>query len=305
MASNLISESPTSAAILNDGAPNWDAITFDVACGRCGYNLRTLTRPKCTECGLDFTWPEVLDQAAHESDFLFEHNWQERPMRSWLATVCRSFRPKKFWSELSLHSEIRTAPLFFLLISSIVVFFVVLHGASFLFAIGLREALNFVNSKGVLQTQTLWNIHSILKTFGNLSFTWKYWLIAPVTVAIPFVATIGILSLLDQTLARCHVRHRQLLRVVVYAYPLFCTCFPLLMVLIILPLGELELDFEWGFALACLCFSLPGIFLFPHLSNALSCYLHLPRPKVISLVTVFAALLASFTFLISVSAYSN
>src|SRR5262245_60161015 len=86
-----------------DGAPDWEAISFDVLCSRCGYNLRTRTRPRCTECGLEFAWPRVLDRAAFQNEFLFEHHWRRRPLQSWGLTVWRSFWPKSFWGRVSLH----------------------------------------------------------------------------------------------------------------------------------------------------------------------------------------------------------
>ena len=117
---------PLARPILRDGIPDWDAITFDVFCSRCGYNLRTLTRPLCTECGLEFDWGIVLDRAVDRSlwqtSFLFEHLWLRRPIRSWFKTVWRSFRPRRFWGHVSIHDPIETQPLWFMMVMSIVAF---------------------------------------------------------------------------------------------------------------------------------------------------------------------------------------
>ena len=41
-------------------APEWDLVPFDVACARCGHDLRGLSVPKCSGCGLEFDWSEVV-----------------------------------------------------------------------------------------------------------------------------------------------------------------------------------------------------------------------------------------------------
>jgi len=66
--------------VMKEGRPDWDAIDFDVLCSRCDYNLRTLTRPRCPECGLEFQWPEVLGRIVNRSEFCL--NIIGRPVRS-------------------------------------------------------------------------------------------------------------------------------------------------------------------------------------------------------------------------------
>jgi len=99
------------AALLRDGRPDWEAITFDVLCGRCGYNFRMLTEPRCPECGLEFDWFTVLDESAGRSEFLFEHNWRKRPLGAWWQTVRRGLRPRRFWQQVSIHDRIYARPL--------------------------------------------------------------------------------------------------------------------------------------------------------------------------------------------------
>ncbi len=106
------------ADLLIEGHPNWPAIDFEVTCARCGYNLRMLTAPRCTECGLEFEWPLVLRQATSQSDFLFEHQWRRRPIRSFFATAWRSFRPRSFWQKVSIYDRISIPPLICLIVSA-------------------------------------------------------------------------------------------------------------------------------------------------------------------------------------------
>lgn len=81
---------PAESAFLRDGAPDWDAIDFDVTCVRCGYNLKLLGQPRCPECGLEFEWAQVVTYHQQSSDFLFEHQWRRLPIRSLLLTLTRA-----------------------------------------------------------------------------------------------------------------------------------------------------------------------------------------------------------------------
>lgn len=89
--------------LLPSGVPDWDAIDYDVPCGRCGYELRMLTEPRCPECGLAFSWAEVLATRFQEDPTLFEHQWRDRPVLALVATAWRTSRMLQFWRELSIH----------------------------------------------------------------------------------------------------------------------------------------------------------------------------------------------------------
>jgi len=117
---------PDVAHLLENDAPAWARIDFDVLCSRCGYNLRTLTTPRCTECGLEFEWPHVLHQAGCRSEFLFEHNWRTRPIRSLFDTIWRARNPWRFWRSVSIHDRVHPRPLIFMLLFSPVVMWLVL-----------------------------------------------------------------------------------------------------------------------------------------------------------------------------------
>jgi hypothetical protein len=115
---------------LRDGQPDWNAITFDVLCSRCGYNLKLLPQPRCPECGLEFKWQEMLNRAALRSDFLFEHQWRVKPIRSWLATLWRSLFPRRFWGQVSAYDRIHSGPIGFMLTFSAVPALIVLHATA-------------------------------------------------------------------------------------------------------------------------------------------------------------------------------
>lgn len=203
--------------IKSDGTPEWEAISFDVLCSRCGYNLRTLTRAKCTECGLDFEWPEVVTWAAHQSDFLFEHHWRSRPIRSFVVTVWRSLRPRKFWSQVSIHQRIRPGPLWFLIMLASPIFWGAIMGPMHIFSL--------IHSS-VVSARTAWTplqewLHFNLRPYFNLMFTmprrWWAWPLILAFLWILLVVMVSLLCGLRQTLAKCRVRPIQMLRVVAYA----------------------------------------------------------------------------------------
>ncbi len=41
-------------------APDWGKVPFDVACARCGEDLRGQTEPKCSACALVFDWADAV-----------------------------------------------------------------------------------------------------------------------------------------------------------------------------------------------------------------------------------------------------
>ncbi|HKQ48535.1 MAG TPA: hypothetical protein VJZ71_10730 [Phycisphaerae bacterium] len=210
-----------------DGTPVWDAISFDVLCSRCGYNLRTLTRPKCTECGLDFDWRAVLDNATRRSEFLFEHHWLRRPLRSWGATVWQSLWPRRFWANVSLHEDIKLIPLFASIVLSMTTLFVALHGSAWIMsrAIYLVAPVRRMRpmSISVVRRRFL-DVAYRLGEFALLPYTegGSYLLWMGVAVALPLAGAVGLLIALRQTMRRYRVRFVQVLRVVAYTATPVC-----------------------------------------------------------------------------------
>lgn len=74
----------------------------DLACWRCGYNLRGLVSPRCPECGLTFTWQRLLDPEARPHPYLWEQHRRHRPVRSYVRTLLGVLRPQRFWRGLHL-----------------------------------------------------------------------------------------------------------------------------------------------------------------------------------------------------------
>lgn len=184
---------PTIEQLLPAGAPNWDAIDFDVLCGRCGYNLRTLSKPLCPECGLGFDWREAINRGQWRGRFLLEYDWSQAPVKAWVRTVWRTMWPRRYWKSVSIHAPIRPVPLCVLYISSIITLLVPLFLDFYYvvrFDIRLREL-------------------GILWVLGILVPSLRSMISHALLVALPLL----VLCVFQDTLARCRIRRLHLLRI--------------------------------------------------------------------------------------------
>ena len=50
--------------------PDWDFVPFDVACARCGHDLRGQSEPKCPACELTFDWSEAVHVPAIDTSLI-------------------------------------------------------------------------------------------------------------------------------------------------------------------------------------------------------------------------------------------
>ncbi|HWL94166.1 MAG TPA: hypothetical protein VNT79_11600 [Phycisphaerae bacterium] len=214
-----------------EGLPDWTAIDFDVHCSRCGYNLRTLTTPRCTECGFQFEWDELIQGLFNRNPELFEHTWREKPVRAYLRTIfAPMFRPKKFWQGVSLHDRIETKPLVFLLGSSVLALLVVVQGLALLFSLLIYLIFQF----GLLQRQgyygyypysgsvelsfVLEKLEEIYLAFGiEVYQDFEDWIVIPFMIRVGFGSILLMLLNLHETIARFKLRRGHMLRVLAYA----------------------------------------------------------------------------------------
>lgn len=283
-----------------DGAPDWNAIPFDVLCSRCGYNLRTLTRPKCPECGLEFGWREIVAAKALESDFLFEHHWRRRPVRSLFKTVWRSLRPRAFWSSVSIHQEVRPRPLWFLvLIAPLflwVPMLVVVMGTPPIIEAILPPTGSPSWWKPTSFQQSLvriWSFYSY-EIYNPFTGPVDVWLPVAASAFIPFLTMIGVLCGLRQTLAKCRVRPVQMFRVVAYsAIPAcFCCAIALLIITWIIWLIPYDHALRREFIVQPVIFVFPVLILAYYARSGLKHYLQLPRPGQVAFTAAFIGQLA-------------
>jgi hypothetical protein len=82
---------------------DWSTIADDVECARCGYNLRGLDRPRCPECGLKFSWEEILNPELRPHPYLYEHHGGHNRFRRLIKTVAHSWIPWRFWRTMRMN----------------------------------------------------------------------------------------------------------------------------------------------------------------------------------------------------------
>jgi hypothetical protein len=296
----MIQSGPELDLLTPESTPDWDRIGFDTLCPRCGYNLRTLTRPKCPECGLDFAWPDILRESGFKSDFLFEHHWRTRPVASLLRTFRKSLRPRRFWTDVSIHDQLGPEGLKFLMVLSTIILVITFHASTaivaHLFQLIYAKTTWLGAARSVRQYQ--WYIHSrFLADFGSAGSV----LLGLLTIAATIAATTILLVGMRQTLGRCRVRPIQIIRVMSYALlPLSITAPLGFLMLFVIPsymlqdLNKKALVQSGGLILTWLLFS-------HYLYCGLKYYLSLPRARLLACTAVFVGMLFTMTVSMFVS----
>ncbi|MCC6359839.1 MAG: hypothetical protein IT450_13930 [Phycisphaerales bacterium] len=285
-----------------DEAPDWDAIDFDVTCVRCGYNLKLLAQPRCPECGLEFEWAQVVTYHRQSSDFLFEHQWRRRPMRSLITTFVQAFRPRAFWNQVSMFERVRTGPLTVLILLAVVLFLVVLHvfawliGRSILLITGppLPAQMYLQPDPLIWLAQSMLDLAEAPFKMRGGAYLWF-----PASVLCAIVGAFGLVLLLGDTLGRCRVRRVQVLRVFAYA-ALPAAILQPLVVLAVNVVGSLlgsdgPVNDSLPVVLLGICASLVvvvGAF-GAYLSLGFKHYLRSPRPWLVGMTAAFVGVLAT------------
>ncbi|HUU85612.1 MAG TPA: hypothetical protein VM243_19100 [Phycisphaerae bacterium] len=295
-------------ALLKDGRPDWDAITFPVHCSRCGYNLYTLTKPRCPECGLQFDWDVVLDRSAWRSDFLFEHYWRDRPVRSWFRTVWRALRPFRFWRDVSIHDRIHAGPLWFLLVWAVLVHVVLFHGLAALIWIASQGADLLAFHLGVVSVPSLGGIAFTFRGIARMPGSGAGYLTFPGLLLLLILSALALLCSLRQTLSRCRVRTVQVLRVVAYSATPVCAAWAVVYLLLI---GVEVSLLSWGMpawaGAACgwvMLAATPAI-LAIYLYAGIKRYLLLPRALLLALTAAGVSFLLVNTLIVFVQVTST
>lgn len=279
-----------------DGSPDWDAIRFDVFCSRCGYNLRTLSRPKCPECGLEFAWSRVLAKSGFRSDFLFEHHWHERPIRSFLRTAWVSLRPRKFWKQVSIHDRIEPGPLCLLVLLSCIVFSIVLHGLAWL----TQTAVEWLVSNPAFKparrlSGSLWDLFQVMAGIASTPFQlgFRYvWVI--LLVICPLLGAWALLCSLWQTMGQFKIRTIQIFRVIAYTSVPVCFWWAITWFFTAAVFSFYTSQLADRYA-EPFCIFTTWIILGIYLSAGIKWYLVLPKSRLLAMVASFVGYLATIT----------
>lgn len=177
------------------GQPDWAAIPFEVCCPRCGYNLRMLPQPRCPECGLEFDWATVVAAAAFTVS-------RYRLAYQWMTQAFRALRPVRSWRQLPLHEPFRIGPLVLLIALSL---------GFFTAFMSLTVWERFWYYHGTQRHASLYGILCLLGRDAPLSICCGF------VMAVAILATLALLCGLRQTLGRCRVSTRQILRLIAFA----------------------------------------------------------------------------------------
>lgn len=282
-------------ALLRDGEPDWARVDFELECSRCGYNLRLLTQPRCPECGFQFDWREVLDATLARSDFLFEHHWRQRPIRSYVVTVWRAMRPGRFWQRVSMHERVYPRPLMFMLLSSVLAFGASFHTVAALGAWACA-ALRWADAKTsvrlvdyrIITTERMLKQLAVAPTLDEPTY-----FVLPAGVLVAALAATACVCSLRQTLGRCRVRTVQVLRVAAYmATPAAIVVAPFVVAFLTVSMafrgvpGQLWEE-HWPLIALVILVAIPGAYF----AVGLKRYLKLPRAVLLGFTASFMAVL--------------
>ncbi len=243
-------------------APDWDKVPFDVACARCGEDLRGQTEPacsacalvfdwadavpleeliceecgyhlcglretRCPECGEHFTWEEVLAARARRKRPTFEYHWRTRPVRSFLTSMRLALRPKRLWQQVDIHDRPPTPGLVGLaLVSVVLTACVVLIGLTFIGWVMWPQYVKTPSGRwvpGPLRVSQIWP--AMLRMLPAMS------VLIPAAVAW-CVSSFLALMVFRQSMRLCKVRAGHVVRVWAYAVPLAMAWFAVAYVLL-------------------------------------------------------------------------
>jgi hypothetical protein len=191
--------------------PDWDTLAHEVFCPLCDYNLRTLTQPRCPECGYQFHWPDLLDPARRDHPYLFEHH-RKRAFRSFWQTAYHGLRPMRFWR--TLRPDQRSVPRRLFVYGLIVASAVLLAIAS---ELGLNVLLSYLYfTRYPLFPGITWR----LSWDDVWDFSPPYITKAAVLMAWPWLTYMSLL-LLHVSMQRAKLRRHHVVRCVIYCFDIF------------------------------------------------------------------------------------
>jgi hypothetical protein len=188
----------------DNSPPDWDTITHDLACPRCGYNLHMLTVARCPECGLGFSWREILRAAEDEQTgtWTFEYQWRRKPLKAFFRTVGLCLLPWRLWRRLPLTATPRVGPLLLLISATAFLFLVVSAAVDFAWIEYIIPTIR--GQRTFAGFQWLWRLDKHLRQLGTLLL-----LFLPLWLAV---------EVFRQTIARHRIRRAHILRIFVFTW---------------------------------------------------------------------------------------
>ncbi|MCH9034146.1 MAG: hypothetical protein IID42_06530 [Planctomycetes bacterium] len=198
-----------------EAPPDWAAVNLDLGCPRCGYNLRMLTVARCPECGLRFSWPEVLQAAEDErtGGWTFEYRWRSRPVRAFFQTIWLCLLPWRPWTRIPLSATPRVGPLLLLVPATALLLVLVSVATEFAWQAYIK--LWYAKARGI-STGFFWS-WTPHEPLGKLA--------TPLLLCLPLWLAVQVFR---QTIVRYRIRQAHILRILVFtwmavvAWPALC-----------------------------------------------------------------------------------
>lgn len=236
-------------------APEWSRVPFDVACARCGHDLRGLTEPtcpgcalsfewseavpveklscawcgyhlyglsetRCPECGSEFEWSEALARYHRRRMPYFEYRWRDRPVWSLWGTWRRALLPSRFWRGINLHDPPRPGALLLMAAISLVFFYcVIVLGATVVdVSASIYGGLTYYAPRGIPFPTAAWFVDAVqaLLDATVAKQTWACLALYGTWVMTSFAS----LLIFQQSMRRHRIRTPQIVRVWAYAVPM-------------------------------------------------------------------------------------
>lgn len=325
MPSAIPTPEPTNVRNVEVTAPDWNVVSFEVGCARCGRDLRGLTEPKCPACGLEFdwsqavpieqltcrkcgyhlcglcdtrcpecgeafTWEQVLDDFRRRQKPTFEYRWRDHPFRSFTYTWWLTLRPWKVWRVIDIHDPPRPVMLGVMVGVAAIVFMLagVLPGTLAWIVYDVQSRPRWT-ARGAAVPSLLWRLpdYAITSFHDHLEFA--------VTIGVWAVFSFLALLIFQQSMRIYKVRTSHVFRVWVLSVamlpPLAClVCFATLAALRIFDLpfcGPTEAGISASSALILVLYSAIAVML------GYKVYLRMPHSVGIVIASQVIALLAS------------
>lgn len=309
------------------GPPDWDAITEEIACPLCEYNLRGLTEPRCPECGYRFGWREMLDPTLRLHPYLFEHH-PERSVWALSKTFAGHLRPIRFWRQLHPNqpSNPRRILRFWLYIAFAFLFTI---GSVLACAVWITQAENTQIRASVSAMQQnpqagarswlddMINECGSVQAYLDKNFPTSWWRICRSVSVVFLVYFGGIMTMLflwpwltlatfmifRQTFGRVRIRPSHLMRIVVYSCDaIVWPCFGVVAVAAVAPFSRswgLRFDTEKMFTILGVVFGLAAIMWLFRLVVALKLYLQFDRPMTVVLCSQMILVLIAVNIILA------
>lgn len=188
----------------------------------------------CTECGLEFSWRDIVNPLHAVPHWFYEHALQNLPS-SLIRTWCRSLRPWSFWRDIRMPFRVRTGRLvIFVFLAAVIAYLLIgvltlttsvrngysLRGSAWMSHQGISA---WISESYLLAAPFL-----AIGTHDGKSLGGSPW--APMAVGMFFFTPLAFLAL-PITLRQCRVQRRHLVRGGAYSFGVFP--------LILLPFGAL------------------------------------------------------------------